>query len=341
MNNLFEKFKDKFYVEINMDFINACKNGNLEEVKYLLNSKHLKANANVEYEGFKGFLFACAKGQLNIIDYLIAKESWKYDFQQHYENALKFACAKGHFEIVKFLLTSDMVKGRDDIIINPGFVSACESGEIEIVKYLFENYKDRLDKFSNCNSFTIENYLKGALTRACKNGQLDTLSFLLKQVKIKNEDFSYGYILKDYVEDLFSIACNYSQLQIIDYFLNSPDITKHIKLIIEQDHLEFACKEGKIELAKYFLDSPQYSKLFNLNANNDEIFIHAVKQNHNDIIQYLIFDKNIKKTSIIDSHLNYHCNEQVINWFELRNLKDDLNENLSNPLVNKTTKTKL
>lgn len=58
-------------VDINIAFVDACPNGCLEVVKYLLTSPDLKELADVKAFNYEGFKFAYHKGNLEIVKYLI------------------------------------------------------------------------------------------------------------------------------------------------------------------------------------------------------------------------------------------------------------------------------
>ena len=66
-----EKYKKLNQEELNDQFIDACENGHLEIVKYLLTSPELTEHANIHAENDSGFSWACDQGHLEVVKYLI------------------------------------------------------------------------------------------------------------------------------------------------------------------------------------------------------------------------------------------------------------------------------
>ena len=66
-----EKYKKLNKEELNDQFIDACENGHLEIVKYLLTSAELTEHANIHAKNHEGFICACRYGSLEVIKYLI------------------------------------------------------------------------------------------------------------------------------------------------------------------------------------------------------------------------------------------------------------------------------
>ena len=101
-----EKYKKLNKEELNNQFINACRDGHLEVVKYLLTSPKLKKHANIHEEKDSGFRWACEKGRLEVVKYLLTSAELTEHADIHAINDLGFiwACEKGHLEVVKCLI---------------------------------------------------------------------------------------------------------------------------------------------------------------------------------------------------------------------------------------------
>ena len=66
-----EKYKKLNQEELNKQFINACVQGQLEIIKYLLTSPELTEHADIHSRNDLGFIWACRCGHLEVIKYLI------------------------------------------------------------------------------------------------------------------------------------------------------------------------------------------------------------------------------------------------------------------------------
>ena len=92
--------------ELNAQFIDACKNGHLELVKYLLTSPELKEQADIHGQDDEGFIWACRCGHLEIVKYLLtsAELTELVDIHARNDEGFRSACAQGHLEVVKCLI---------------------------------------------------------------------------------------------------------------------------------------------------------------------------------------------------------------------------------------------
>ena len=66
-----QKYKKLNQEELNDQFIDACKNGHLEIVKYLITSPELKEYADIHAQNDWGFIWACRNGHLELVKCLI------------------------------------------------------------------------------------------------------------------------------------------------------------------------------------------------------------------------------------------------------------------------------
>ena len=66
-----EKYKKLNQEELNEQFIDACKNDDLEVIKFLLTSPELKEHADIHAKSDSGFIWACKNGYLEVIKCLI------------------------------------------------------------------------------------------------------------------------------------------------------------------------------------------------------------------------------------------------------------------------------
>ena len=140
-----EKEKYKKLDQSNLDeaFINTCRAGNLDVVKYLLTSDELKEHADIHADDY-GFVLACEYGHLELIKYLLTSNELKERTNIHTKDDCGFqsVCENGYLEVVKYLLTSDELKEHADVHAwnDSVFRWACETGRLEVVKYLIFDY---------------------------------------------------------------------------------------------------------------------------------------------------------------------------------------------------------
>ena len=150
-------------------FIELCKQGNLNEIKFMLNSpNHYQHSYNkkviispqttryldIHAKDESGFVFACSNGHLNIVEYLINlyKTQPIYGIINiHVNDDLPFrvACRKNHMNIIKYLINlyeENTYYGMIDIHIynEDCFVTACGNNHRHTIKYLLNLHKKHI-----------------------------------------------------------------------------------------------------------------------------------------------------------------------------------------------------
>ena len=103
---LYEEYKGLSQDELNQAFINACNDGKLEIVEYLLTSSKLNQHININVKNGAGFCLACREGHLEIVKYLLTSPDLKEHADIHIEKnfGFKMAYKYSHFDIIKFLI---------------------------------------------------------------------------------------------------------------------------------------------------------------------------------------------------------------------------------------------
>ena len=101
-----EKYKKLNQKELNEQFIDACAQGQLKVVKYLLTSPELKEHADIHDKDDEGFIWACYQGHLEVVKYLLTSPELNEHADIHAENDEGFicACAQGYLEVIKYLI---------------------------------------------------------------------------------------------------------------------------------------------------------------------------------------------------------------------------------------------
>ena len=96
--------------DLNDCFIDACSNGHLEIVKYLLTDPILKEYADVRACESYGFRLACENGHLEIVKYLLTDPSLKEYADVHALNdygfkwACRASCENNRLDVIKWLI---------------------------------------------------------------------------------------------------------------------------------------------------------------------------------------------------------------------------------------------
>lgn len=143
--------------DINTEFIIACKQGNLEKVRYCLTSPEIEIHADIHHTvaNFSDYALktACTHGFLDIVQYLLTSAELTEHANISSENnqALKAACSNGHLDIVDFLLTSPLVNNLQ--IDDETFAYASAANQLEVVKYLTTSPKLKGHPKVSSNSF--------------------------------------------------------------------------------------------------------------------------------------------------------------------------------------------
>lgn len=206
MKNFYEKYSYLNQLGINQSFVDACTNGHLDEVKYLLHSKEIKYNADIHYEEDWAFRNACYQGNLHIVKYLLASPELieHADIHAQKDLGLILACENGHFNIVKYMLTSTDLKEYASIhAIGPGNPlswAACNN-HLEIVKYLL--FSPELKEHSNLHA---EKDI--AFEWACSKNNLDTIQYFIFDLNIPRSEYINKYLKEspnEHVEKMFKV----------------------------------------------------------------------------------------------------------------------------------------
>jgi hypothetical protein len=127
-----------------MGFIEACQDGNLEEIKHLLSLTGTD-RINIHAYNEEAFCWACSNGRLEIVKVLLSLTGDRYiDVHAYNERVFRLACSNGQLKVVKLLLSL-----TEDRYINVhaynecAFRHACFYGQLKVVKLLLSLTGDR------------------------------------------------------------------------------------------------------------------------------------------------------------------------------------------------------
>lgn len=135
--------KNKYNIDLSVDddyvFRNACKNNNMELIKFLYPLKiwNLKAEPDNELTDryYDAFRFCCELGYLEVAKWLIKVEP-KYILDIN-DDIFSCVCMNGHLSVAQWLL-----KIKPDIDISAdneeAFRMVCSEGDLEVSKWLLK-----------------------------------------------------------------------------------------------------------------------------------------------------------------------------------------------------------
>ena len=122
--------------ELNKQFCNACKNGNLELAQQLL-----RENPDISISAYNECAFrnACFRSHLEVARWLFQIKP-TINISVCNDEAFRSACFNGHLEVAQWLL---QVKPDIDISFNneDAFRSACYFGQLKVAQWLADEVK--------------------------------------------------------------------------------------------------------------------------------------------------------------------------------------------------------
>lgn len=197
---------------------NACKSGNYELVKYMVEE--------IVPQGFEitnDHLYnACRSGNIKVIDLVI-----KYIVNDIDLNiALGGACRKGHIEAVNHIIK----KGASNYI--HGLHNACMGGCISVVKIMLEKI--------TLQSIIIDNWIP-FLKIASNGGHIEIFKLLLSNVNYTMD-----------LQELLIYAFQDKHLELVDILVKV--LVKRGIAFNWNEKLIDACRWGDVEIVKYSLD---------------------------------------------------------------------------------------
>lgn len=230
---------------------------------------------------------------------------------------LQKCCDEGDLETLKNLFASESARA---VLAHPNTILnwVAEKGYLELVKYLLTSpdLEEKADiMVRNDNPFRS----------ACKNGNLELIKYILHTPLGRSID------LKSSILNGIAYAADSGQLESLRYFLTSPEVNPNDRPSIENGQnraFKQAVINNQLNIVQYVLTSPELEKHADIHIDNDVGFDTASQFKYLDILEYFIFDLNIKKTAYIEESLTRYPDKVVSNYFEMRDLNSDLNKKL-------------
>lgn len=205
------------------------------------------------------------------------------------------ACQYGHLSVVKYFMEDSSFSY---VCCNnkKAFLISIHYGHLSIVNYLL-NVKD--------NNFNIKDIDTGFIKLVIKLGHLSILRFLIENLKYPiNFDEP-----NDFLFDLFSEACRYNRLSIVEYLISRGTYTSTqknyalqisvsnnclsiVKFLNENGadihfenevYLDLACKCGYLPIVQYLIENGA-----DIHAGFQRALNSAVLDDHFNIVEYLV-----------------------------------------------------
>ena len=249
---------------MDQQLLQAIKNGNLERVKYLIethNCGELGWRPLAE-DPHVALCWAAQYGHLEIIKYLI--ESHHCDPHVESEFALCWAADNGHLEIVKYLIE----ECNCDYSVNneAPLRFAAKNGRLEVLKYLIETH--------NCDPHVKS---EEALRFAAENGHFEIVQYLIGVCKCDphtQEEYALRW------------AANNGHIKVVKYLIGVCKCDPHVSDILEikEAPLRWAVRNGHLEMVKYLIEKC----LCDPHVNSEGALRYAAENGHFEIVQYLI-----------------------------------------------------
>jgi len=117
MNNYYEEFNGLIQKDLNEKLIDACKDGELDKVKYLLTSPELKIHADIHDKLDSPLNLAVFANKIDVVKYLLTSDELKEHANLHADgdNAFVIAAYYDHSDIVNYLIFELNIEKTDAI----------------------------------------------------------------------------------------------------------------------------------------------------------------------------------------------------------------------------------
>lgn len=182
---------------------------------------------------------------------------------------------------------------------------------------MFIKFKTIFNSIKNLFKTDVDLFLENLkIKTACEEGDIELFNQLYdSKNKLTNKN------------DLVIAACWKNQNQMYKYLLHEKNFISDEMVQNNLDgNLVAAAARNNLELVTYLL-SDNFPIKLNLYYNN-EVFKAAVKNKSQDVLSYLLYDKNYKVSDSLINWLNEKENKFAIHMIEKRDLFFKLNQNL-------------
>lgn len=239
---------------IDDDFINAVKEGNITDVRFLV-----EEGANVHTNNDEALYIAIQYNYISIVGYLFDLPSNKRgNIEFNIDTALIEAAKYGNVDLFEYFAD----KGADIHAWHDyPLLQSATKGYIDIIEYLVAE--------KNVN---VQIYNNAALRMAARNGHIAIVRYFLELPKeaAPNVDARSEALIN---------ASEFGHIDIVKYLI-SEKANVHVR---NDSPLQIAAEKGHIDIVKYLIKSNA-----KINANNNVALRSAARHGHIDIVEYLV-----------------------------------------------------
>jgi ankyrin repeat protein len=262
----------------------ACKEGDLEQVKQILEKPDLEADIEgTDNDNWKPLHHAIHGGNMEVIRYLVNEKGAILgsiiDTEEGHE-AFMFAVTDGHLEVVKYIAENggeDMMDKENDYDLRPLHL-ACLWGHFDIVKYLVEEQDVYTDAVDGRDGWTGLHY-------ASLCGDLDIVRFLAEEHHVDAESTE--------VDGWTALHCaaNTGHVEIVKYLLEQQEVDRDALVKnVDRNALHLAASEGCLDIVKYLVEEQGFD-IDEVSSDDDTAYHLAAAYGQLDIVKYFIEER--------------------------------------------------
>lgn len=285
----------------------ACYNNKENIVDYLLNLPNININyINVNNE-VNALIVCCIEGNLNILKKLMSHPNTNINCKTEYDLTLfLLSCQYNYLDIVDYFISINMSVNNVDFLNNNALIIACYEENLEIIKYLIEN--------TNINIDHKNNFGNNVLLVACYENYIEIVKYLLEETKININT------INNLGNNILMMSCLNNNLELLLYLINKTDIDINkfnnygdtiVSIAIDNRNFEILnklIKNKRIALDKIRLFNSIYYSILDILLN-----IKVDNVNMYKIIEYIIYNTEIRIQKKIADNLNYNIKNMIIN----------------------------
>ena len=259
---------------------NAALGGHTSIVNYLVEEKECSSTTR-DIKGITPLHLACQSGSLPVVKYFIETQKCSpvCVTNDHFTQPLHLACQKGHLIVAKYLIEENHCSPAS--VNGEGFQTvhlACKSDNLDLIKYLVENRNCRPDCINKLMRWT-------PLHLACESGSLIAANYLI--VDKKCDPMYKG---NDSVTPLY-LACRNGHLDLVKYLTEEQKCDPNCRIKNGCTPLHSACQNGHLYVAKYLIEVQRIHPTCTSNSHWTPLHLACVS-GHIDIVKYLIHERH-------------------------------------------------